>query len=230
MLSPFLVFPLKNSYPLPTPHSRFSPTYPPLLLGSGIPLYFGIEPSQASPPIDDQLGHPLLHMQLEPRVTLCVFFDWWFSPRELWGHCLVYIVVLPRGLQTPSAPLVLFLAPSLGTLCSIQWMTEYPLLYLSGTGRASEETAKSGSCQQALAGICHSVWVWWLFMGWIPRWGSLWMVIPSVSAPKLCLCNSFHGYFVPPSKKDRSIHILVFLLLEFHVFWKLYLVYSELLG
>jgi hypothetical protein len=26
------------------------------------------------------------------------------------------------GLQTPSAPWVLFLAPSLGTLCSVEWM------------------------------------------------------------------------------------------------------------
>ena len=51
------------------------------------------------------------------------------------------------------------------------------------TGKASQETAISGSCQQNLVGICNSVWVWWLFMGWIPRWGSLWMVIPSVSAP-----------------------------------------------
>ena len=24
--------------------------------------------------------------------------------------------------------------------------------------------------------------VWWLYMGWIPGWGSLWIVIPSVSA------------------------------------------------
>jgi hypothetical protein len=46
---------------------------------------------------------------------------------------------------------------------------------------------------------------------------------------ELCLCNSFPGYFVPPSKKDGSIHTLVFLL-EFHVFCKLYLGYSELLG
>jgi hypothetical protein len=30
---------------------------------------------------------------------------------------------------------------------------EHPLLYLSGTGRASQETAISGSCQQALVGI-----------------------------------------------------------------------------
>jgi hypothetical protein len=62
---------------------------------------------------------------------------------------------------------------------------EHLHLYLSGTGRASQEKAISGSCQQALVGICNSVWVWWLFMGWIPRWGSLWMVILSVSAPNL---------------------------------------------
>ena len=27
------------------------------------------------------------------------------------------------------------------------------------------------SHKQVLVGICNSVWVWWLFMGWIPRWG-----------------------------------------------------------
>jgi hypothetical protein len=35
---------------------------------------------------------------------------------------------------------------------------------------------------------------------------------------ELYLCNSFHGYFVSPSKKDQCIYTLVFLLLEFHVF------------
>ena len=35
---------------------------------------------------------------------------------------LVHIVVLSMGLQTPSAPWFLSLAPSLGTLCSIQWI------------------------------------------------------------------------------------------------------------
>jgi hypothetical protein len=60
---------------------------------------------------------------------------------------------------------------------------EHPLLYLPVTGIASQETAKSGSCQQNLVGIGNSVWIWWLFMGWIPRWGSVWMVLPSVSAP-----------------------------------------------
>jgi hypothetical protein len=41
---------------------------------------------------------------------------------------------------------------------------------------------------------------------------------------KLCLCNSFHGCFVPNSKKGQTVHALVFVLLEFQVFCKLYLV------
>jgi hypothetical protein len=53
---------------------------------------------------------------------------------------------------------------------------EHPLLYLPCTGKASQETAISGSFQQNLAGICNSVWVWWLTMGWTLREGSLWMV------------------------------------------------------
>ena len=36
-----------------------------------------------------------------------------------------------------------------------------------------------------------------------------------------------HEYFVPPSRKDRSIHTLVFLILQFHVVCKLYLGYSN---
>jgi hypothetical protein len=103
---------------------------------------------------------------------------------------------------------------------------EHPLLYLSGTSRTSQETAKSGSCQQALVGIHNSVWVWWLYMGWI-LWDGQSIDGHSFSlCSTLCLCNSFYGYFVPPSKKDRSIHTLVFLLFEFHVFRKLYLEYS----
>jgi hypothetical protein len=62
---------------------------------------------------------------------------------------------------------------------------EHPLLYLPSTGIVSPKTTISGSFQQNLAGICNSVWVWWLIMGWIPGWGSLWMVHPFVSAPNL---------------------------------------------
>jgi hypothetical protein len=75
-----------------------------------------------SPPIDDQLGCSLLHMQLEPWVPPCVFFGWWFSPRELWGVLVGSYCCSSHGAKTSSAPWVLSLAPSLGTLCSIQWM------------------------------------------------------------------------------------------------------------
>jgi hypothetical protein len=37
---------------------------------------------------------------------------------------------------------------------------------------------------------------------------------------KLCLCNSFHGCFVPNFKKGQSVHTLVFTLLEFRMFCK----------
>jgi hypothetical protein len=62
-------------------------------------------------------------------------------------------------------------------------------------------------------------------MGWVPK------VRQSLAGPsfglssKLCLCNSFHGCVVLNSKKGQSVHTLVFVLLTFHVFCKLYLGY-----
>jgi hypothetical protein len=77
---------------------------------------------RASLLIDVPQGYPLVYIGLEPWVPPCVLFDWWFSPWELWGYWLVHIVVPPMELQTPSAPWVLSLTPSLRTLCSVQWM------------------------------------------------------------------------------------------------------------
>ena len=93
-------------------------------------------------------------MELEPRAPPCAFFDLWFRPRELWGYWLVHIVVPPIRLQTPSAPWLLSLAPSLWTVLHPMDDCEHPLLYLPGIGRASQETAISGSCHQALVGNC----------------------------------------------------------------------------
>jgi hypothetical protein len=103
--------PLFTNPPTPTSWSWHSPTL-------GHRAFTG---PRASPPIDDRLGHPLLHMQLESWIPPCVLFAWWFSPWELWGYWLVHIVAPPMGLLTPSAPWVLSIAPSLGTLCSVQW-------------------------------------------------------------------------------------------------------------
>ena len=95
---------------------------------------------------------------------------------------------------------------------------EHPLLYLPGTGIASQETAISGSCQQNLAGICNSVWVWWLFMGWIPGWGSLWMVLPSISAPNFVSVISSMGILFPILRRNKVSTLWSFFFLSF--MWK----------
>ena len=80
MLSSFLVSLPKIPYPLPAslaPQTTHSQSWPPPILGHR--TFTG---PRASLPIDDQLGHPLLHIQLEPQVPPCVFFDWWYSSKE----------------------------------------------------------------------------------------------------------------------------------------------------
>jgi hypothetical protein len=98
---------------------------------------------RASPPIDGRLSHTLLHMQLET---------------QLWGILVSsYSCSSYRVVDTFS---------SLGTFSSSSRgrcvpSSEHPLLYLSGTGIASQVIAISWFCQQNLTGICNSVWVWW---------------------------------------------------------------------
>jgi hypothetical protein len=74
---------------------------------------------------------------------------------------------------------------------------EHHLLYLPYTGIVSQETAVSGSCQQNLSGICNSVCIWWLIMGWIPVWGSLWVVFPSISALNFVSVTPSMGILFP---------------------------------
>jgi hypothetical protein len=80
---------------------------------------------------------------------------------------------------------------------------EHLLLYLPGTGITSQERAMSGSCQQTLSGICNSVWIWWLIMGWIPRWGSLWIVHPFALAPNFVSVAPFMGILFPILKRNE---------------------------
>jgi hypothetical protein len=98
---------------------------------------------------------------------------------------------------------------SLGTFSSSFFMgplfhhiddCEHPLLYLPGTGIASQERAISGSCQQNLAGICNSVWV---YMEWINRWGSLWMVLSTVSAPNFASVTPSMGILFPILRRNE---------------------------
>jgi hypothetical protein len=78
--------------------------------------------TKGPPPIDSRKGHPLLHMYLESMIPSCILFGWWFSLRDLWMIQWVDIV-LPMGMQSPSAPSLLPLALPLGSLGSVQWLT-----------------------------------------------------------------------------------------------------------
>jgi hypothetical protein len=62
---------------------------------------------------------------------------------------------------------------------------EHPLLYFPGTGKASQETIKSSSCEQNLVGISNSVWIWWLFMEKVPQVGK------SLDEHSFSLCSDF---------------------------------------
>jgi hypothetical protein len=106
--------------PLPLPLWESSPTYslfqhPPLL---GHQTSTG---PRASPPIAVREGHPLLYMYLEPWIPPCALLGWWSS---LWEHWVVWPanVVLPMGLQSPSAPPALKPAPPPGYLISVWWL------------------------------------------------------------------------------------------------------------
>jgi hypothetical protein len=92
MLSPFPVSPWSPPIPFSLPcfyKSIPALTHPPTpsALPSQSPTlgHWAFTGPTVSPPIDSRQGHPLLHMQLEPWVSPCVLFDWWFSRRALWG-------------------------------------------------------------------------------------------------------------------------------------------------
>ena len=70
-------------------------------------------------------------------MPACIFFGWWFSPREFWVVLLVEIV-LPISLQSISAP---FTSSSIeAPRLSEKVCYEYLHLYWSGAGRISQGT------------------------------------------------------------------------------------------
>jgi hypothetical protein len=116
ILSPSFHLPPPRKYPISSPLLLHINPPTPVSLSWHSPILGPFTRPRVSPLIDVPQGHPLLHKQLEPWVSPHVFFGWWFSPWELWGYWLVHIVVPPMGMQTPSAPWVLSLAPPLETL------------------------------------------------------------------------------------------------------------------
>jgi hypothetical protein len=126
---------LSRKTPVPSLPPLCSPTHP-------LP--------RASPPINGRQGHPRLHMQLETQL--------WVVLVSLYC-CSSYKVADPfSSFHTFSGSFIR--CPVIHPIDDC----EHPLLYLPGTGIASQERAILGSCQQNIPGKYNSVWVWWLYM------------------------------------------------------------------
>jgi hypothetical protein len=125
------------------------------------------------------------------------------------------------GAANPFSSLGTFSSFFIGDPCSVQWMTVIIHFCIC---QALAEPLRRQLYQASVSKILLAFVIVSEFGGCL--WDgspcgavSGWLFFSLCS--ELCLCNSFHGYFVLPSKKDLSIHTLVFLLLEFHVFCKL---------
>ena len=82
---------------------------------------------RASPPIDAQQGHPLLHMQLEPWVPSCVLFGWWFS---LWELSVVRLVDIVLFSYRVIIPIRFFIPPHKSSIW-VWWLAVIICIYLS---------------------------------------------------------------------------------------------------
>ena len=103
---------------------------------------------------------------------------------------------------------------------------EHLPLYLSGSGRVSQESAFSVSFQHALLGIHNSLCLMIVYE-MDSQVGESLGALSSSFYSTLCLHIYSHEYFVLPSKKEQST--LVFFLLKPHVVCELYFGYSKLL-
>jgi hypothetical protein len=164
-------FQMLSSFPISSPQSPI-PSSLPLLLWEcshthllppycpGITLHWGIKPSQ-----DQGSLLPLM----PDKAILCYICNW--------SHGSLHVYSLVRDLLPGSSGgfgwlILLFI------LCKpLQLFQSFPELLhwrlcaqFNGWLQAdpSQETATSGSCQQVLLGIHKSVWVWCLYVGWIP--------------------------------------------------------------
>jgi hypothetical protein len=173
-------------------------------------------------------------MQLEPWVPPCAIFGWWINPWELWGYWLVHIVVPPMCLQTPSTPWVLSLAPTLGTLCSVQRLAESIQLCICQTvveplrrqlyqGPVSKHLLAS----IIVPGFGDCIW----HMAWVPSWASLWIAFPSLSAPHFASVTPPVDILFPLLRRIKVCILWSSFFLSFmHPVNVMYLGYSELLG
>ena len=110
----------------------------------------------------------LCYMFLEPWIPRCILVGWWFNLWELWVFRLVDIV-FPMGCQSPSAPSVLPQVLPLWSTDSVWWLAVSICICI---GQLQLETPRLLSAS-TFFGISNSTGVWYLQIGWIPKWVSL---------------------------------------------------------
>jgi len=177
MLPPFPVYPSEPPIPSPPPcfyEDALPPTHPLLPPCPGIPLHWGSKPSQDQGPL-----FPLM----PNKAILCYICSCSHGSFHLYS----LVGSLVPGSSLGSGWLLFFLwsCKSLHLLQSFLqlfhwgpcvqssgWLQASPSVFVR-LRQASQKAAISGSCQQILLGNRNSIWVWCLYMGWIPTWGSL---------------------------------------------------------
>ena len=118
---------------------------------------------------------------------------------------IVHIDVPPMGFQTPSVPWVLSLPPSLGTLCSVQWMiVSIHFCICQALAEALRRQLYQAPVSRLLLASAIVSGFDGCSMGWIPKWGSLWMVISSVSAPNFVSVTPSMGILFPLLRRILS--------------------------
>jgi hypothetical protein len=197
---PFHSYPPPQDSPFPSPLPCFYEGVPqpshPLLPPHLWILYIGAEPSQDQRPF----------VSLMPYKAILWYICCWSR-----GSFHVYPLV---GGLVPGSTFRPFFNSFIGDpLLSSMVGCKHPPLYLSGSGRASQETAILNSCWFVLLSIHNSVCIWWLCMGWILRWDSLWMTVPLVSTPL------FVSIFAPVSILFPLIIFWNFLLFLLDIFF-----------
>ena len=80
---------------------------------------------------------------------------------------------------------------------------EHPLLCLLGPSTVSQETAISVSFQQNLSSVWNGVSDWRLIVGWIPGYGSLYIIGPFVSAPNFVSVTPSMGVLFPILRRSK---------------------------
>jgi hypothetical protein len=173
MLSLFWVSPLQNPFPIiPTPAFMrvfpYPPTHPLPSHHPSIPLCCSLQHPQ------DQ-GTPLPLMP--DKAIICYICNW--------SHGSLHMYTMEGGLVPVSSGdsgwlILLFFYRVANAFSSFSFSSsssfgvpvfspmvgcEHPHVYWLGSGRVSQGTAISDSCQQALLDITNSVWVWCLQMG-----------------------------------------------------------------